>query len=80
MPYVSDVASRIENGASGGDMRPSRYGGSVGLGWAGEKQDGLTEQERTGWIQVLEREQSKGERELRRRRSQPEGIARSAVS
>lgn len=47
--------------------------------WAGEKQNVLSEQERTARIQELQREQWKIERELRRLRSQPEGTARSTA-
>ena len=47
--------------------------------WAGEKQDVLSEQERTARIQELLGEQARVESELRRLRSQPEGTTRSIV-
>lgn len=46
---------------------------------AEEKQDVLSENERTARIQELQRERTKIERELRRFRSQPEGTAWSTV-
>ena len=47
--------------------------------WAREKQEVMTEQERTTRIQELQREQARVESELRRLRSQPEGTARSTI-
>lgn len=47
--------------------------------WAGEKQDVMSEQERTAHIQKLQRERARVEGELRQLRSQPEGTARSTV-
>lgn len=47
--------------------------------WAGEKQDVMSEQERTARVQKLRRERARVEGELRQLRSQPEGTARSTV-
>ena len=47
--------------------------------WAEEKQDIMSEKERTAQIQELQRERAKVESELRRLRSQPEGTTRSTV-
>jgi iron complex outermembrane receptor protein len=47
--------------------------------WAGEKQDLVSEEERSSRIQELQRERAKIESELRRLQSQPEGTARSTV-
>jgi iron complex outermembrane recepter protein len=47
--------------------------------WAGEKQDVVSEKERTARIQELQRERAKVESELRRLQSQPEGTARSTA-
>jgi outer membrane receptor for ferrienterochelin and colicin len=47
--------------------------------WAEEKQDVVSEAERTARIRELQRDRAKVESELRRLRSQPEGTARSTV-
>jgi outer membrane receptor for ferrienterochelin and colicin len=47
--------------------------------WAGEKQDVVSEKERTVRIQELQRERARVEGELRQFRSQPEGAARSTA-
>ena len=47
--------------------------------WAEEKQYVVSEVERAARIQELQRERAKVESELRRLRSQPDGMARSTV-
>lgn len=47
--------------------------------WAGERQDVVSEEERTARIQELQRERARVEGGLRQLRSQPEGTARSTV-
>ena len=47
--------------------------------WAGEKQEVMTEHDRTTRIQELQQARANVERELRQLRSQPEGTARSTI-
>jgi outer membrane receptor for Fe3+-dicitrate len=47
--------------------------------WAGEKQDVMSEKERTAQIQELQRERARVEGELGPLRSQPEGTAQSTA-
>ena len=47
--------------------------------WAGEKQDAMSEKERTARIQELQQGRARVEGELRQLRSQPEGTARSTA-
>ena len=75
MPPMSDQGLRLVRAA----MVLVLLGTVVVPGWAEEKQDVVSEAERTARIRELQRERAQIESELRRLRSQPEGTARSTV-
>jgi outer membrane receptor for ferrienterochelin and colicin len=75
MPPMSDQGLKVMQAA----MVLVLLGTMVVPGWAEEKQDVVTEAERTARIRELQRERAKIESELRRLQSQPEGTSRSTV-